>query len=164
MGQSPLCDATGFSRPELKSICFISLGGTASYILDNPKDFLSVQKPVLEALRLACQCCEEAKLRYALVVPTKGKPFVGVIPRFDIPESPQPQPIDAVVSEPKIVDTHTSSGDWYKDIGNWYDSLKVSPTMAELQAKWLELTGKKIDEEGVKLLMEQMSTRRATAR
>lgn len=157
MCQSPLSEANGFSRADLKNICFIAVGATASYILDNPKDFINVDKDTLNALRMACSVCEEAGLRYALVVPTRGKPFVGVIPTFNIPITASQKPYsDAPKADPSEV------RDWYEEIALWYESLSIAPTMQELQAKWYQLTGMEIDEDGVRLLLEAMSTKRGT--
>jgi len=84
MGQSPLSGDTGFSRPSLKNLCFIAMGQNSSYILDNPKNFLShTNDEVLKVLSTACEMFEKEELRYALVRPTRGNAYVAIIPEFD---------------------------------------------------------------------------------
>lgn len=85
MGQSPLSGETGISRPQLKNLCFIAMGQTSSYILENPKNFLNhVSDEVLQVLKQACEMFEKEGLRYALIRPTRGNAYVAIIPEFDV--------------------------------------------------------------------------------
>lgn len=142
MGQSPLSGATGFSRPDLKNLCFIAVGQTSSYILDNPKDFINVKPEILELLQSTCELLDQAKVRYALVVPTRSNPFVALIPEFDIEGLEQKQA--------------PQEGDWYEEVKRWANKLERKPTHQELKDEWLKLTGQELNEKGVQLLMENL--------
>jgi hypothetical protein len=144
MGQSPLSGATGFSRPDLKNLCFIAMGQTSSYILDNPKDFINAKPEVLEVLQFTCELLDEARVRYALVVPTRSNPFVALIPEFDIEGLEQRQ------------DKRDSESDWYEKIKKWVSELELAPTSVEVKTKWQELTGRELNEKGVQMLMETL--------
>lgn len=87
MGQSPLSTDTGFKKTSMQNLCFIALGNTATYILNekNVRSFVySSSDKDIEALRKAADTLLEAEVRFALVVPTKGLPFIALIPEFDI--------------------------------------------------------------------------------
>ncbi|MCG6138797.1 MAG: hypothetical protein MET45_30100 [Nostoc sp. LLA-1] len=148
MGQSPLSGATGFSRPELKNVCFIAMGQTASYILDNPKDFINVKAEVLQVLQHTCELLDEAGTRYALVVPTRSNPFVALIPEFEIAQMEQKPPQDTTKAEESV--------DWYEAIKEWADILGRRPTPDELKQAWNKLTGQQLNDKGVSLLMEHL--------
>ncbi|YAF99441.1 MAG: hypothetical protein AB3A66_30300 (plasmid) [Nodularia sp. CChRGM 3473] len=149
MGQSPLSGETGFSRPSLKNVCFLALGQTSAYILEHPQDFLNVKKEILEMLRQACELLDKAGVRYALVIPTRGNPFVALIPEFDIKgmehkQDKQPQ------------DSTSASIDWYEKIREWVNELGRRPKYQEIKLKWQELTGQELNEKGVTLLLEHL--------
>ncbi|RUR77042.1 hypothetical protein PCC6912_40010 [Chlorogloeopsis fritschii PCC 6912] len=133
MGQSPLCGATGFSRPDLKNVCFIAMGQTASYILDNPKDFINVKDEILQVFQQTCELLDKASVRYALVVPTRSNPFVAIIPTFDIGSMEQKQDV----------------GDAYMEIKQWLKSLERLPSDRELADTWKKLTGLELNEQGL---------------
>jgi hypothetical protein len=150
IGQSPLSEATGFSRPNIKNLCFIALGQMSSYILGNPKDFVNVKPDVLEALNLVCELLNKDNRRYALVVPTKGNPYVALIPQFDIESlkqnntttPPQPQ--------------SSQENDWYRLIKEWSSKLNRRPSKEELRAQWENLTGIMLNDKGISHLMEML--------
>jgi hypothetical protein len=144
MGQSPLSGATGFSRPELKNLCFLALGQTSSYILDNPKDFLNVKEEILQVLRQVCELLDKAGARYALVVPTRSHPFVALIPQFDIATLEQKQD-----SRPKVDDPVAA-------IATWIKQLDEPPTDQQLKDRWIEITGQQLNDKGVTLLRENL--------
>jgi len=148
IGQSPLSEATGFSRPNLKNLCFIALGQLSSYILSKPADFLNAKPEIIELLKQVCELLDEEGVRYALVVPTRGNPYIALIPTFDIAgmeqkHQPQPQSKDKDI-------------DWYEEISLWVKELAHQPTPAELKVKWQELTGKELSDKGVQLLLEHL--------
>ncbi|MCC5640273.1 ATP-binding protein [Nostoc sp. CHAB 5844] len=153
MGQSPLSGETGFSRPSLKNVCFLALGQTSAYILEHPQDFVNVKKDVLEMLRQACELLDKASVRYALVIPTRGNPFIALIPEFDIQGMEQKQqPLDeSSADNSKGVDV-----DWYEEIKLWFQQLGRKPSYQEIKLKWQELTGQELSEKGVTLLLEHL--------
>ncbi|MBD2518129.1 hypothetical protein H6G93_24755 [Nostoc sp. FACHB-973] len=153
MGQSPLSGETGFSRPSLKNVCFLALGQTSAYILEHPQDFVNVKKDVLEMLRQACELLDKAGVRYALVIPTRGNPFIALIPEFDIQGMEQKQhPLDESSADNSIsVDV-----DWYEEIKLWVQQLGRKPSSQEIKLKWQELTGQELNSKGVTLLLENL--------
>ncbi|MCG6138281.1 MAG: hypothetical protein MET45_27250, partial [Nostoc sp. LLA-1] len=48
------------------------------------------------------------------------------------------------------------SVDWYEAIREWADMLGRRPTPAELKQEWNKLTGQKLNDKGVNLLMENL--------
>jgi hypothetical protein len=156
MGQSPLSGETGFSRPSLKNVCFLALGQTSNYILEHPQDFINVKKEILEMLRSCCELLDKAGVRYALVIPTRGNPFVALIPEFDIKltlQKTDDQPQDLSQAN---VDDSTQRVDWYEEIKQWVEQLGRKPTYIEVKEKWQELTGQELNEKGVTLLLENL--------
>lgn len=85
MGQSPLTTENGFSRPTLGEFCFVCINkSTAKYILNNPKDFLDdPSEEILEFFSKTVDLLDSMGIRFALVRPTQGKPFIGIIPNFN---------------------------------------------------------------------------------
>lgn len=87
MGQSPLKGDTGFSGTSMSNTCFIAMGQTTGYILD-PKNrsnyFRNISPETLDMLSNACSLLESMEARYALIRPTKGNPYVALIPQFDV--------------------------------------------------------------------------------
>ncbi|WP_193199736.1 hypothetical protein [Nostoc sp. MG11] len=149
MGQSPLSSETGFSRPSLKNVCFMATGQTSSYILEHPQDFVNVKKEILEVLRQTCELLEKAGVRYALVIPTRGNPFVALIPEFDIQGMEQKQ-------DKQSSDSTSASTDWYEEIKKWANELGRRPKYQELKQKYQELTGQVLNEKGITLLLENL--------
>lgn len=150
LGQSPLSEATGFSRPNLKNLCFIAMGQLSSYILGKPTDFLNAKPEVIELLKSVCELLDESGLRYALVAPTRNNPYVAIIPTFDI---------EGMEQKYDSVDNHKQAPkdtDWYESIRTWVSGLGRYPLTSEVQSKWRELTGKELSEQGVRLLLEHL--------
>lgn len=154
MGQNPLSGATGFSRPEYKNVCFIALGQVSTYILDHPNDFLNVKKDVLEVLKNVCELFDSEGLRYALIVPTRGKPFVALIPEFDI-EGMQVRDSSGEGDVPV-----TPAEDPVASISAWYHNLPTSPSDEDLIRKWYELTGVELNVEGLDEVRRYLQERR----
>ncbi len=151
MGQNPLSGYTGFSRPSLKNICFICLGKVSGYVLSNPKDFLNVKPEVIELLKNVCELLDKEGVRYALVVPTRGNPYVALIPTFDIDELEQESSSEPFQGEPK------DTTNWYEVLVNWVQQLGRVPTDEELKTVWQEITNQELNAEGVKLLKENLN-------
>ncbi|MBD6621156.1 hypothetical protein FNW02_37030 [Komarekiella sp. 'clone 1'] len=154
MGQSPLSGETGFSRPSLKNVCFIATGQTSSYILEHPQDFVNVNKEILEMLRQACELLDKAGVRYALVIPTRGNPFVALIPEFDIKGMEQKQNKIDSGNTTSTQSNPPQNIDWYEEIRKWATELGRKPQYQEIKQKWQELTGQELNEKGVTLLQE----------
>ena len=148
MGQNPLSGCTGFSRPSYKNICFIALGKVSSYILSNPADFLNVKTDILDLLKEVCELLDKQSVRYALVIPTRGNPYIALIPQFDIDdleqsqESPQPTTQDDVNP--------------YQVIGTWIDGLGRNPTDHELTQAWQQVAGVSLTPDALKLLKNNL--------
>ncbi|WP_375511788.1 hypothetical protein [uncultured Nostoc sp.] len=150
IGQSPLSEATGFSRPNLKNLCFITLGQLSSYILGKPADFLNVKPEIVELFKQICELLDKEGMRYALVIPTRSNPYIALIPTFNIEGTEQKY------NKPPEPSSEQYTGDWYEEIKLWVDKLGRQPTTAELKAVWLELVGKELNDNGVALLMEHL--------
>ena len=151
MGQNPLSTYTGFSRPSLKNMCFICLGKVSSYVLNNPTGFLNVKSEIIDLLKNTCELLDRANTRYALVVPTRGNPYVALIPQFDIDSLEQNQE-----SKPEPKDTT----DWYEVLCKWIQELGREPTDNELKAVWRQITEQELNDDGVKLLREQINNKK----
>lgn len=152
MGQNPLSGYTGFSRPSLKNICFICLGKVSGYVLSNPKDFLNVKSEIIDLLKNVCELLDKQSVRYALVVPTRGNPFVALIPTFDIDSLEQQ---DSPAETPQQTETKDTVN-WYEILTNWVRQLGRNPTDDELKAAWQEITNQQLNGDGVKLLRENL--------
>lgn len=150
IAQSPLSESTGFSRPNLKNLCFITLGQLSSYILGKSADFLNAKPEVIELLKQVCELLDKEGIRYALVVPTRGNPYIAIIPTFNIEGMEQKQ------DKPPEPNNTKWTGDWYEEIKLWADQLGRQPTVAELKAVWMQLVGKELNDNGVTLLMEHL--------
>jgi hypothetical protein len=158
MGQSPLSEATGFSRPNLKNICFMALGQMSSYILGKPTDFLNVKPEVIDIMKDVCELLDREGVRYALVVPTRSSPFVALIPKFDITALEEKQEARSPEVEPKAPEkTRQGNPDWYEQLINWAREAEEVPTSQEVKRKWEQLTGQELNEKGVAFLLEKIT-------
>ena len=154
MGQSPLSEATGFSRPNLKNICFMALGQMSSYILGKPADFINAKPDIIEVLKQVCEMLDKQGVRYALIVPTRGNPFVALIPQFDIEgmeQKQQPAPQQAPAQQ-----TQQDTSDWLETIKQWHRELGRKPTVEELKDLWLRITGQELKEVGAFYILESL--------
>ena len=150
MGQSPLSAATGFSRPALKNICFLALGKVSNYVLTKMPELLNVKTEISDLFSEVCELLDNEEVRYALVIPTRGNPFVALIPIFDIDameqtndsqDEPQPQ---------------KDTADYYQILVEWVKSLGRQPTADELKAAWKHLTTQELNDKGVELLTAKL--------
>ena len=148
MGQNPLSGCTGFSRPSYKNICFIALGKVSSYILSNPSDFLNVKTDILDLLKEVCELLDKEGVRYALVIPTRGNPYIALIPQFDIDDLEQSQ-------EPPQPTTQDNVNP-YQVIGTWIDGLGRNPTDHELTQAWQQVAGVSLTPDALKLLKNNL--------
>lgn len=155
MGQNPLSGYTGFSRPSLKNICFICLGKVSSYVLSNPKDFLNVKSEIIDLLKNVTELLDKQSVRYALVVPTRGNPYVALIPTFDIDSLEQESP-EENTPQPESKDTVN----WYEILTNWVRKLGRNPTDDELKTVWQELMNQTLNDDGVMLLRENLGLKK----
>lgn len=148
MGQNPLSGCTGFSRPSYKNICFIALGKVSSYILSNPSDFLNVKAEILDLLKEVCELLDKQGVRYALVIPTKGNPYIALIPVFnidDLEQTEKPQDTQPTHQEPEAVNP-------YQIIKDWIGQLGRNPTDSELTQAWQQVKGETLTPDALKLL------------
>lgn len=155
LGQSPLSGDTGLSRPAYKSVCFIALGSTANYIFDHPQDFLNVNKEVQEVLVAAYELMVKDGQRCALVIPMRGNPYVALVPQFDIPRKP------SSIADVKTGTVTTEqdiqlSDQWYQDLQFWSISLVREPTVQEVAAKFQQLIGYELTDEGLGELFNEV--------
>lgn len=148
MGQNPLSGCTGFSRPSYKNICFIALGKVSSYILSNPSDFLNVKTEIIDLLKEVCELLDKQSVRYALVIPTRGNPYIALIPQFDIDDLEQSQ-------EPPQPTTQDDVNP-YQVIGTWIDGLGRNPTDHELTQAWQQVAGVSLTPDALKLLKNNL--------
>lgn len=144
MGQNPLSGCTGFSRPSYKNICFIALGKVSSYILSNPSDFVNVKGEILDLLKEVCELLDKQNVRYALVIPTRGNPYIALIPQFDIDNLEQSQEKDTQDINP------------YQIIRTWINQLGRNPTDLELVAAWKQVTGDELTSDALMLLRNNL--------
>jgi hypothetical protein len=151
MGQNPLSGCTGFSRPSYKNICFIALGKVSSYILSNPADFLNVKTDILDLLKEVCELLDKQGVRYALVIPTKGNPYIALIPVFNIDDLEQTEkPQDAQPAHQQ------DAVNPYQIIGDWIDKLGRNPTDSELTQAWQQVTGISLTADALMLLKNNL--------
>ncbi|MFN6501336.1 MAG: hypothetical protein RMX65_030685 [Nostoc sp. DedQUE01] len=87
------------------------------------------------------------------MIPTRGNPFIALIPEFDIQGMEQKQhPLDESSADNSIgVDV-----DWYEEIQLWVQQLGRKPSSQEIKLKWQELTGQELNAKGVTLLLENL--------
>jgi len=145
MGQNPLSGCTGFSRPSYKNICFIALGKVSSYILSNPSDFVNVKGEILDLLKEVCELLDKQNVRYALVIPTRGNPYIALIPQFDIDNLEQSQEKDT-----------QQDINPYQVIRTWINELGRIPTDSELVAAWKQVTGDELTSDALMLLKNNL--------
>ena len=151
MGQNPLSGCTGFSRPSYKNICFIALGKVSSYILSNPADFLNVKTDILDLLKEVCELLDKQSVRYALVIPTRGNPYIALIPVFNIDDLEQSQE-PPHTSQPTPQDNINP----YQIIKDWIKQLGRNPTDSELIQAWQEVTGIALTSDALQLLKNNL--------
>ena len=151
LGQSPLSEATGFSRPNLKNICFMALGQMSSYILGKPTDFVNAKPELLDTLKQVCELLDKEGVRYALVVPTRGNPYVALIPVFDIDSMEQ---VSNETSETNENKSDTVS--WLEIFQEWVQQLGRTPTDDEFKQQWRKIMNQELNDHGVKLLKENL--------
>lgn len=151
MGQSPLSEATGFSRPNLKNICFMALGQMSSYILGKPTDFLNAKPELIELMKQVCELLDKQGARYALVVPTRGNPYVALIPQFDI-EGMEVKNFDADNLHQDV----TQDINPYQIIKDWIKQLGKNPTDSQLVEAWKKVTGIELTSDALQLLKNNL--------
>jgi hypothetical protein len=149
MGQNPLSTYTGFSRPALKNICFLALGKVSNYVLTRMPELLNVKAEISDLFSRVCELLDREQVRYALVIPTRGNPFVALIPVFDIDAMEQ-------VNEPQETAPKQDAVNYYEILIEWIKELKRFPTNDELKAAWKHLTEQELNDNGVELLAAKL--------
>lgn len=189
MGQSPLSGDTGFSLPAMNNTCFIAMGETSSYILDakNRSNYVrNISEEYLNVLQQTCELFQKEGLRYCLVRPTRGNPFVAIIPEFNVdavgkqpqPErSPKPETV-LEVEETEEPETETepqtqrspdvtpassvqsSIEDVYKRMRKWlemcYEKYGIYPHNDHIKQAWYEETGVMLTDPALEYLISKL--------
>jgi hypothetical protein len=151
LGQSPLSQDTGLSRPAYKSVCFIALGSTVDYIFEHPADFLRVNKETQEILNDAAEFMKNAGLRFALVVPMRGNPYIALIPQFDI-ESMQ---VSTNVKEIADSDPNLKTLPQLEaEMMEWVQNLDELPSPVQVKEKWESMSGKPLEANQLKAILK----------
>lgn len=170
IGQSPLSEASGFSRSDANSTCRLVLAVEALKWAQDPGFPFQDLK---EDLKAEIQVHINNEQRCVLVVPNLSSPYVQGIPKLTIeklaiattatpveapPEAPS-KPAEQqskAKHDPKIkprdINQGNSARDLLGEIHAWYKSQPVAPTDAELAAKWKELSGKDLDGKAIAYL------------
>lgn len=148
MGQNPLSTFTGFSRPALNNICFLALGKVSNYVLTKMTELLNVKPEILSLFSQVCELLNKEKVRYALVIPTRGNPFIGLIPVFDIDAMEQ--------REPEKTEVKQDTANYYEILVEWIKELGFFPTPEDLKLAWKQLTEQELNDTGVKLLTAKL--------
>lgn len=87
MAQTPLAGQTGLTLPMQNNLCLIMLGNTVSYILEpkNRANYIrNVSNEALDAMLEAAELMQTTGVRYCLVRPTVGNPYIALVPEFDV--------------------------------------------------------------------------------
>lgn len=151
LGQSPLSGDTGLSRPAYKSLCFIALGSTVDYIFEHPADFLRVNKEVQDILNEAAEFMKNAGLRFALVIPMRGNPYIAVIPQWDIENLQVATNVTEVKEDERSFKTLSQLEE---EIMHWVQSLDELPSPKQVKDKWESISGKKLEPEQLKAILK----------
>jgi hypothetical protein len=83
-------------------------------------------------------------------VPTRGNPYVALIPTFDIEGLEQKS---TTKNQPGTID----AVNWYEELQTWFNSLGRQPSDQELQEQWEKITGKTLNAKGIALLQEKLA-------
>lgn len=142
LGQSPLSQDTGLSRPAYKSVCFIALGSTVDYIFEHPADFLRVNKETQEILNDAAEFMKNAGLRFALVIPMRGNPYIALIPQFDIESMQVSTEVKTITEDERTFKTFPQIE---AEMMQWIQSIDTLPTPSQVKEKWESLSGRPLD-------------------
>jgi hypothetical protein len=84
-------------------------------------------------------------VRYALVIPTRGNPYIALIPQFDIDNLEQSQEKDT-----------QQDINPYQIIKDWISQLGRNPTDSELIQAWQQVTGVSLTHEALVLLKNNL--------
>ena len=132
----------------------MALGQMSAYILGRPTDFLNGKAEILEILKEVCELLDKEGVRYALIVPTRGNPYVALIPVFDIDGLEQKESQENIFSED--IEPLSNTQDWYNILLNWIEEIGRNPTDEELKIQWRKITNQELNANGVKLLKERL--------
>jgi hypothetical protein len=156
IGQSPLATDNGFSRSSFNSATRIVLGNEAlKWVQDPGFPFKGKAQALADELEEFIGNGD----RVAMIAPNLGSaPFIEPIPLINLAEvlgkPPQPKP------EPEP-DNNTQNTELTKDqqvylvMKDWIVNREIPPTADEVAATWEKLTGKRIQGEALRFLMEK---------
>jgi hypothetical protein len=181
MGQSPLSGDTGFSLPAMNNTCFIAMGETSSYILDakNRSNYVrNISEEYLTVLQQTCELFQKEGLRYCLVRPTRGNPFVAIIPEFNVeaivqklrseqsqqPQQPQqsqqPQEPEQPQEPQQPQPPASNIEEIYTKIKKWMDTCFEKygryPNSEHIRKAWEEETGVTLNDAALEYLISKL--------
>lgn len=88
MGQSPLLTETGFSGTASDQTCYVAINkSTIDYILEpkNRSNYLrNCSEEIVKIFSEASNLLTKEGIRYCLVRPTDGNPYIAIMPQFDV--------------------------------------------------------------------------------
>lgn len=158
LGQSPLSTDVGLTTMARDNMCLLVLGKSTSYVLDkrNIGNFIrNGDRDMVESLSQICNYLLERRERFALVIPTRGQPFVGLIPNLRSPQSSPPSPTPPQESNPLH---STPESDIIIRIREWYhqclsEGLSDDDMREDIRKLWKQLTGELLTDDGLDYLM-----------
>ena len=185
MGQTPLAGDTGITLAMQNNLALIMLGNTVSYILEpkNRANYIrNVSEEILDTMLKTAELMQSSGIRYCLVRPTVGNPYLAIVPEFDVDSIGIDAGVDAVDCEenededlwgdippqqqlsslieneptPASIDIETIIDlmrDWCNEC---FDSYGVYPTDEQISQAWQAQTGEILTDAGLKLLIEKL--------
>ena len=162
MGQSPLRGDIGISNSCRDNMCIITMGNSCNYVLDpkNRANFIrNPDKRMIQSLTVISQSLTKQGVRFALVIPTRGQPYIGLIPDIrkeavgtskTSPDEPREEPREEPPPHPDSnTDILESIRLWYKQCQN--EGLEVDKE--DIRTLWQKLTGELLTDVGLNYLM-----------
>ena len=187
MAQTPLAGQTGLTLPMQNNLCLIMLGNTVSYILEpkNRANYIrNVSNEALDAMLEAAELMQSTGVRYCLVRPTVGNPYIALVPEFDVDsigisldgdidstdiDAGGDEPSDYWEDKPELssLSENTPPASTEEELAqiielmrSWADEVltKVGryPTDEEIADAWLIQTGEKLTPDGLKYLVDKI--------
>lgn len=153
MGQSPLRGDIGISTSCRDNMCIIAMGGSCNYVLDpkNRANFIrNPDKNLIDSLTVISQSLIKQGKRFALVIPTRGHPFIGLIPNIKK---------EAVGYEKKQTEPNhppASNTDIIENIREWYTQCQsegIEIDKEDIRTLWHKLTGELLTDVGLDYLI-----------
>lgn len=162
MGQSPLRGDIGISTVARDNMCIVTMGSSCNYVLDpkNRTNFIkNPDKQMIDSLTVISQTLTKQGVRFALVIPTRGQPFIGLIPNLnkaggdegDIKNTPDTPDIPDIPNTPP-----DSNKDIIDNIREWISRCRdegLTVDKEDIRNLWLRLTGEVLTDNGLDYLI-----------